>query len=129
MKRAALIVVLTIISIFVYNCRYDNEEELYAETDPEEICDTLNVRYSLSIQPILSANCYSCHSNTTSGAFGSGINLESHSGLVEVAHSGRLTGAITHSPGFSAMPQGGTKLDDCSINKIKAWIKEGALNN
>ncbi len=129
MKRAAVLFVIVIGSYLMYGCRYDNEEELYHNPDVEDKCDTLNVTLSNTIQPILSQNCYSCHSITNSGSFGAGINLESYSELLTLVHSGRLIGAITHSPGFSAMPQGGTKLDDCTIDQIKSWINAGALNN
>jgi hypothetical protein len=129
MKRGIFILILVLTSFLVYNCMYDNEEELYPDIDSGEKCDTLNISLSNSIKPILSNNCYSCHSNSNSGTFGAGINLETYSGLVEMVNRGRLIGAITHSPGFIAMPQGGTKLDDCSISKIRAWINGGALNN
>lgn len=129
MKRASIIFILALSSFFLYNCQYDNEEELYSDINAGEKCDTLNITLSNTVEPILSENCYSCHSNSNSGTFGAGINLETYSELMELVHSGRLTGAITHSPGFSAMPQGGEKLDDCSISKIRAWINSGALNN
>jgi hypothetical protein len=27
------------------------------------------------------------------------------------------------------MPKGGSKIPDCDINKIRAWINRGSLNN
>ena len=45
------------------------------------------------------------------------------------AISGKLYGALSWSNGFMAMPQGGSKLPDCNINKIKSWIDAGAANN
>jgi hypothetical protein len=38
-------------------------------------------------------------------------------------------GAIRQQSGYKAMPQGASKLDDCSINKIGRWINLGAQNN
>lgn len=128
MKRAAAIVVLGFCLCFVFSCRYDSEEELYPQ-DEEPMCDTLNVSLSNTIRPILNANCYSCHSASNASVFGAGINLENYSELQNIAQSGRIIGAITHSPGFVAMPLEGIKLDECSINKIKAWINNGALDN
>jgi hypothetical protein len=29
----------------------------------------------------------------------------------------------------SAMPKGGGKLDNCTLNKFSSWINQGALNN
>jgi hypothetical protein len=46
-----------------------------------------------------------------------------------VAQNGKLYGAVNHSPGYSPMPKGGTKLSACNISKIKAWIDGGSLNN
>ena len=90
-------------------------------------CDTTNVTYSGYIAPLLAANCVGCHS----GAFPSGsILLNTHASVQTVALNGRLIGAITWANGFVRMPQGATtKLSDCKINKIKAWINDGALNN
>ena len=38
-------------------------------------------------------------------------------------------GAINHATGFSAMPQGATKMDSCDIATIQIWINEGTLDN
>ena len=38
-------------------------------------------------------------------------------------------GSIKHDSGYKAMPQNATKLDDCRISKVEAWITAGALNN
>lgn len=127
MLKAAIINVLLLCLYGMFGCRYYNEEELY--DDSEVKCDTVNVTLSNSINSILALNCYSCHSNSNAIPFGSGINLETYSGLSATALSGRLVGAITHSPGFVPMPHNAAKLDDCSIEKIKAWINDGALNN
>jgi cytochrome c5 len=126
MKRVAIIGFL-LFFCFILSCRYDSEEELYFDEDQK--CDTINVTFTNTIRPILTANCFSCHSGSNAGSFGAGINLEAYESLLATVNSGRLTGAIMHSPGFSAMPLDGTKLDDCSINKIRAWINSGALNN
>ncbi len=112
-------------TIFI-RCQYNNEEAMYGKN---ENCDTGNVTYSQTIKPLLTNNCYSCHSANNANSFGEGINLESFIELVSVANSSRLIGALEHLPGYDAMPSGGTKLDDCAIEKIKVWINSGALNN
>jgi hypothetical protein len=89
-------------------------------------CDTTNVTYSGYIAPLLSANCVGCHSG---GAPSGNILLNSHAGVQEVALNGRLLGAITWANGYQQMPKGSAKLSDCKINKIKAWINDGAPNN
>lgn len=104
----------------LYNCSYENEEEAYADI----ICDTTDVSYAFDIKPILQASCYQCHSN----AIGLGnIRLENYEDVK--AQIDAISGAINHSPGYSPMPKGGGKLDDCSIEKIEIWMKNGALNN
>jgi len=89
-------------------------------------CDTDNVSFSAFVKPIIESHCQGCHSgNTPSG----GIDLTTHSNIQIYANNGRLHGAIAHQAGFSPMPQGGAKLDDCTIEKIKSWIDSGALDN
>ena len=38
----------------------------------------------------------------------------------------KIVGAINHTTGFSAMPQGGDKLEQCDIDFLTAWIDAGA---
>jgi len=38
-------------------------------------------------------------------------------------------GAVQHQPGFSPMPKGDNQLGDCDIQKMSAWIDQGAKNN
>ncbi len=126
MKRLTPWFILLFFPAILICCQYNNEEDLYGR---KENCDTSNVTYSQTIKPLLTNNCYSCHSADRAGSFGEGINLETYSELVSVANSGKLLGALEHLPGYDAMPQGGAKLDDCTIEKIKVWINSGALNN
>ena len=88
-------------------------------------CSTDNVSFSTYVKPAL-ASCTTCHKT---GNAGGGINLDSYAGFKSAAISGKLYGALSWSNGFMAMPQGGSKLPDCNINKIKSWIDAGAANN
>ena len=110
--------ILTIASLST-GCYYDNEEYLYGT------CDTTNVTFTKDIKPIMDANCINCHS---SGA----INLTTYEGVKAKVSDSTLYKSISYSySGASSsknMPSAG-KLDDCSINKVKAWIDEGAINN
>jgi hypothetical protein len=125
MKQISSWIMLLFLSVAFFSCSYDNEEDLYGN----EICDTSSVNYSKTIKPVLTANCYSCHSTSNAPSFGSGIKLENYDDLMVQVNNGKLVGAITHLPGYSAMPQGGVKLDDCTIEKIVIWINSGAPNN
>lgn len=89
-------------------------------------CDTVAMTYNADVKPILQNNCYSCHGN---GQANGGVTLDNHAGVQAVASSGKLIGVISHAAGFKPMPQGGTKLSDCNINKIRSWINRGALSN
>lgn len=89
-------------------------------------CDTLNVKYAGFIKPVIDTYCKGCHSgNSPSG----GINLSTYNGVKTIALNGQLIGSISWANGFSKMPQGGNKLDDCTIAKFEAWITEGAPEN
>jgi hypothetical protein len=90
------------------------------------LCDSSRRAFAADVQPLLNTYCQGCHnSGTPSG----GIVLDSYTGARSAALSGRLIGAISHSAGFSAMPQGGPKLSDCNIAQIRGWVQDGALNN
>ena len=111
-----------VIIIILKSCVYNIEEELYPDVD----CNTSNVKYSTSVVPILTDNCYVCHAEAANVG---GVNFESHEKLKIYVDNGSLLGAITHSPNYSAMPQGSGQLDNCLIETIKEWIESGALNN
>lgn len=105
------------------SCWYDNEEDLFGTVD----CITSNMSYTNDVVPILSGNsCISCHNNSLSSG---GINLDDYELVKTQALNGKLYGAINHDIGFMAMPQGTTKIEQCQIDKIKAWIDQGTLNN
>ncbi|MBW8684989.1 c-type cytochrome [Chitinophaga rhizophila] len=116
-------------STIIVSCSKDNEEDV---NNPNPgggggtTCDTVDMRYTANIQPIIQSNCYSCHGN---GNASGGISLGNYASLKTQVDNGRLVGAITHASGFSPMPLGGAKLSDCNINKIRAWIARGAQNN
>lgn len=118
-----LCLALTALLVTVSGCYYDKEELLYPNFG---ICDTAAVKYSTTVLPIITANCYSCHAgNFPSG----GIKLDTYNDIRVHATSGRLYGAISHSNGFQPMPQNAPMLSTCKIQAIKKWIDDGAPNN
>lgn len=102
-------------------CYYDNEEELYPG---QASCDSINVTYSASLAPVLAAQCNGCHNGTGAPA---GISTDNYTSVV--ANISRISGAINHQQGYSAMPKGQLKLDDCTLAKFKKWINSGTPNN
>lgn len=120
MNKVFLILVIVVVSFS--SCYYDSEENLYPSTG----CSTENISYTNDVKPILLNSCLSCHNNV---ARQGGITLETHDDVLIYVINGTLLGSIKHDSGFKAMPQNATKLDDCRISKVEAWITAGALNN
>lgn len=121
-----LIIVITVIA-FAWSCYYDNEEFLYPKLSSS--CDTNNLTFSSSVKPVLQQYCYTCHSNNSAASFGGNIKLEDYADVKISADNGKLYGTVAHLPGYSPMPKGGSKLDDCDISMIKTWIDSGAPDN
>lgn len=84
-----------------------------------ESCDTSNVTYNLSIQPIIATNCIGCHGTNSPSA---GIDLSSYQKVKNIADIGQLTGAVNHEAGYAAMPPSGGKMSQCNLDKITIWI-------
>ena len=115
---------LLIGSGIITGCYYDKQELLNPGNGN---CDVSGVTYSGTVVSLLqSGGCLGCHSG---GAPSGNISLQTYAGVNAVARNGKLYGAINHSPGFSPMPQGGNKMNSCSVSKIKAWIDAGSPNN
>lgn len=89
-------------------------------------CDTTNVTYSGTIQPIIASNCLGCHQGASPQG---GLNFTSWSVLNNVATTGRLAGAIQHQTPYASMPPSGPGLSQCNIDKILIWVQDGAPNN
>jgi uncharacterized membrane protein len=121
---SSTLVVVAVITCIANACSKANEASL----NDGATCDTTAVSYSTDVVNILSNHCYECHgANSTAGS--GGIDLSTYGNLKIHADAGHLVAVITHAPGFPAMPYGRPKLDDCSINKITAWVNQGAKNN
>jgi hypothetical protein len=122
-KKSTVAIAMSILALTFQGCYYDVEEELYPNAG---FCDTSAVTYSLTVKPILDANCIVCHSTASNQG---NVILDSHTEAKQYAESGQLLGAIKHEPGFSPMPQGGNKLNACNISKIEIWVNAGTPNN
>ena len=107
--------------LFLASCYYDGESNSICAvpTSPSLAND---------VRPILSANCYSCHSTQNKGS-GGNIDLQDYTGLKVVVDNGKLVCAVKHLSCAIAMPRDGNKLDDCSIQKIETWVNKGGSNN
>ena len=126
--KTALYCSLGLIAIFIYSgCYYDKESIVYPNAND---CDTTDIKLSTDLNAIMSTSCYSCHSTANAPAFGGNYNLQDYTTIKNAALDGRLLSSITQDGVLAApMPQSGTKLSDCSINKFRAWINAGVPNN
>lgn len=88
-------------------------------------CNPDQFTYSATIKPLIDNQCVGCHKL---GSLGGNINLADYASIKTQVTNGKLVGSITHATGYSPMPQG-TKLSECQINQIKAWIAAGVPNN
>lgn len=117
MNKLLIVCFLALLTVSFHSCYYDVEEELYPAAG--STCDTTNVTYNATIKPIIDANCNNCHSQALAQG---GVILETYAQVKDYALTGTLAGVIKQEAGFSPMPQGGAKLNDCSIAKLDKWI-------
>jgi hypothetical protein len=122
MKLIRLLTAVLPLAFLAWGCYYDKEESLYPQTS----CDTSNVTFSGTVQPILQSNCSQCHNSVSPS---SGIDLTSYDAVVAAVNTGRLLGAINHETGYIWMPQNADKLGDCQITQITIWIGAGMPKN
>ncbi|MFM7218019.1 MAG: hypothetical protein ACKO1U_08385 [Bacteroidota bacterium] len=121
------LVFLFLIAAIFQGCYYDSVEELYPISFSGN-CDTTGSTYSSDIGPVFSSyNCSSCHSGSSPSG---GIDLSSSATIRSFIQQSspnnynRMMGAIRHKSAYP-MPNPGTKIDNCSANRIEAWILKG----
>lgn len=116
-----LFALLAILTFSLSACYYDSEEELYP--DFGQACDTALVQYTPQISGIINNHCIVCHGASVAASLGGGVNLSSFTLVSDQADA--VLGAISHSGGYSPMPKGSSRLDNCSIAKVDKWIRDG----
>jgi len=128
-KRLIMIAVSASILISLWGCYRDKGDQLYPNASiGNTSCDTSVVTYSGTIKTIIAQNCAisGCHDGSNASTY----DMRTYQGLYNYCvATNKLLGSIRHDNGFVAMPQGAPKLDDCTINKITAWVNKGASNN
>ncbi|MBS4044598.1 MAG: hypothetical protein KGZ59_12395 [Chitinophagaceae bacterium] len=109
--------------ISLNSCVSNNKEVLFG-------CDSTQVKYTATVLPILSNNCYQCHSASNSPTLGGGVNLEGYNNVRNWVNPNNANGGILLVDITTGrMPKNLPKLSDCDIAKVSNWIKNGALNN
>jgi len=120
---------VALLSVIASGCYNDKYDKLYP-APVTTTCDTSVVSYSATIQPIFNTYCTSCHaSGGVAIAYGDMTSYNS-----SWTSSRNLTNMIrdiniTSTSDINHMPQNTASLSACDINKISAWIHQGALNN
>ncbi len=110
-------------AILASACTYNTEEDLYPTND----CNTLEMSLATDIIPILdNYSCNSCHSSTSNAG---GVDLEGYTNLKIWIDNERLLGSIKQDGSASPMPKAAAKMAQCDIDKVEAWITQGAKNN
>lgn len=85
-------------------------------------CDTTQITYTNTIKGVIQAKCFGCHSGSAPQG---GVNLSNYANVKAVAfNNNKLVSSVTRTANW--MPKNGQKLDNCTIDKIKAWINDGA---
>lgn len=119
--RKIKLIIFFLLSLWGLNsCYYDNKENLYGN----EECDSTTVLFSKKIEPIISRRCARCHSgNNPSG----NIELYDYISTVNYVNQSQsvFMGSIKWNGTASNMPKNDSKLSDCKINLIQAWINQG----
>lgn len=100
-------------------CYKDSKEAMY----PSVGCDTTNITWTKDIKGIVNNSCAlsGCHDAAASG----GYNFNTYSGVKTMVDNNRFLAVIES----GSMPKNASKLDNCTINKVRRWINNGALEN
>lgn len=91
----------------------------------DELCDTSNVTFSGTIQPMMQNYCVGCHNANSQGG---NIRLDAYSYVYAQAMNNGLINSVTGN-GVTLMPKGTSGLPNCMIDEINIWINAGAPNN
>lgn len=111
MKKTIFISVFT--TLIILGCTKDTTTS----------CSTTNMKYSGEIKSIIDANCVGCHGASSPSG---GVSLVTYDNVKNVGAT-KLAGVVNHSSGFKAMPPT-SKMSQCNIDKIQAWIAAGFPN-
>jgi hypothetical protein len=116
---------LALLPLLLGACYNHKREELNA---PISSCATIETTYSGFVGPVVQNTCLSCHGSSVAPSSGRGVDLEGYANFRTWANDPRLMRAIRWEGAFH-MPQGGAKLDDCTIARFRSWIDAGTPNN
>ncbi|RAJ16913.1 hypothetical protein [Olleya aquimaris] len=114
---------ITIISLTFFSCSNNSEDDLIDNTPLPE---GQKVTYTADIKTIIDNNCISCHSNPpVNGASNSLVTYQDVSNQANTV----LNRISLQSGEGGAMPLGGPRLPQASIDLFQQWIEDGLLEN
>lgn len=126
MKKLSISIPALLLIFFLSSCYYDKEDLLYGNNTIPCTDTSATASYATQVVPVLTQYCYNCHT----GSFPSGgIIMGGYTADKALAQNGKLYGSIIHAAGYSPMPKGMSKLNNCHIARIRKWIDNGMLNN
>lgn len=104
-------------------CYYDVDEELNPK-DTTSVCDTTALNFEKISAVFAQGTCLDCHTGATASG---GLDLSTYAGtsLYLASSSATFVYRIKDAGPDEIMPPSGTKLNDCNVSKIKAWINAG----
>jgi len=114
MKKIKIVIML-ISTAFLVSCTSSTYQEI---SD-----DVTNPTYTANIQPIIKANCTSCHSDDSQYP-----NLQTYTEVKDATQNGALICRIDQTQACgSVMPQGGA-MSRNTIDLILLWQQQGCIN-
>ena len=122
MKKKPILLLLTLLSLFLINCKHSPNIDSIVPPPPPPGCDSTNVTYTGTIQPILAQSCYSCHSGIPPS---SGFHLDTYEDAKNQAIIGHMMNRIRQDSidFYPPMPKPpSTKLSNCEIAQFQRWI-------
>ena len=117
MNKFKLALLACFVVLFITSC--DKDDDPMTTT-----CESTDMTYTANIKSLLDTTCATsgCHDANAVTSIGA---LDTYENAVAFVSFGRILGAINHNDGFSAMPKGGNKVDDCTIDQITNWVNNG----
>lgn len=116
-----LIYTLPLILLSIASCSNSSEDDLI---EKEELEEGTKITYTKNIKSIIDNNCVSCHNNPpVNGAPSNYSTYQKVSG----GASGILNRISKQAGASGAMPIGGPRLPQVSIDLFEQWINDGML--
>jgi len=113
--------------LFLFSCKH--QQDVVPAIPTNQQCDTSSVKYAADIKPILKEYCFSCHAGS---AAINGFDFENFDNIkiLSLDTPNYIPTVIADTASRLRMPPPGYPIPSlCSINKMKAWVNKGALNN